>query len=140
MGLISRLRRAGYVWSWRLRYWWLDTPSGAQGRVVALCLSTLVVVVQFIQLAVAALSPRQPENQHAVIWWVVILIVMLVAAAVSLALMPKQEGAKPEEASGPTTEDGQPVKRYWGTHWIEDEFLLAWKITGRDPIKAKGGK
>jgi hypothetical protein len=43
-------------------------------------------------------------------------------------------------ADGPTTEDGQAVMRYWGTHWIDDTFQLAWKVVGRDPIKAKGGK
>jgi len=140
MGLIVSMRRARHVWSWRLRYWWLDTPSGAQAHVVVLCISMLIVVAQFIHLGIAALAPRPAEPQHAVIWWVVYLIVMLVAAAVSYAMRPKPENAKPVEGQGQTTEDGQSVKRYWGTHWIDDEFLLAWKITGRDPIKAKGGK
>ena len=31
----------------------------------------------------------------------------------------------------------EAVTRYWGTHWADDQFLLAWKITGRDPIRAR---
>lgn len=144
MGLISqarqRIHHRLHVWSWRWRYWWMDTPAGAQAHIVVLCLSALVVVCQFVGLAVAALNPRPMHEQHAVIWWVVYLIVMLVAAAVSYAMRPKPESAKPTEAQGPTTDDGQSVVRYWGTHWIDDEFLLAWKIVGRDPIRASGGK
>lgn len=144
MGLITqlrgRVRRARHIWSWRWRYWWLDTKAGAQAQVVLCCVSALVVVVQFIYMGIAMASPRPAEPQHAIIWWVVYLIVMLVAAAVSYAMRPKPESAKPTQAQGPTTEDGQSVVRYWGTHWIDDEFLLAWKIVGRDPIKASGGK
>ena len=145
MGLMSsmhaRWRRARHVWSWRLRYWWLDTPSGAQAHMVVFCFSTLIVIIQFIHLGIMALTPRPPgEPQKSIIWWVVYLIVVLVAAAVSFAMRPKNESAKPTQAQGPTTDDGQSVVRYWGTHWIDDEFLLAWKIVGRDPIKASGGK
>lgn len=145
MGLISRtaayLRRRCYVWSWRARYWWLDTPSGAHAHVLVFALAALVVMVQFIYAGIAALAPR-PANapQESIIWWVVYLIVALVAAGVAYAMRPKTENANPTQATGPTTEDGQSVVRYWGTHWIDDEFLLAWKIVGRDPIKASGGK
>jgi hypothetical protein len=144
MGLIQRMRerirRVRHVWSWRARYWWLDTPGGAQAHVLALCMSLLVVIIQIIYAAVAALTPHPSGPQHAIIWWVAYLIVALVAAAVSYALRPKPESAKATEAQGPTTDDGQSVVRYWGTHWIDDEFVLAWKITGRDKIKASGGK
>lgn len=145
MGLISnwheRYRRLRHIWSWRVRYWWLDTPAGAQAHVVAFCISTLVVIAQLIHVSLVALLPRAPNApQHAIIWWVAYLIVALVAAAVSYALRPKPESAKPTQASGPTTDDGQSVTKYWGTHWIDDEFLLAWRIVGRDPIKASGGK
>lgn len=144
MGLINRLRERVahrlYVWSWRARYWWLDTRAGAQAHIVACCLGLLVVVVQIIHVSVSALNPQPLREQHSVIWWVVYLIVALVAAAVSIALRPKVENKPADQVTGPTTEDGQSCRRYWGTHWIEDEFLLAWKIVGRDPIKASGGK
>jgi hypothetical protein len=144
MGLTNRLaRRAAHrlhVWSWRTRYWWLDTHAGAQAHIVACCLGVLVVVVQCVHLSVAALNPQPLREQHSIIWWVVYLIVALVAAAVSIALRPKVDNKPADQVTGPTTQDGQSVKRYWGTHWVDDEFLLGWKITGRDPIKASGGK
>ncbi|WEN13706.1 hypothetical protein PY254_10655 [Rhodanobacter sp. AS-Z3] len=140
MGLILRGRHRCNVWSWRLRYWWMDTHAGQQAHIAVLCLAALVVVGQMVHLGIAALHPAPVTEQHSVIWWVVYLIVMLVAAAVSYAMRPKAENTKPTEQSGPTTEDGQSVMRFWGTHWIDDEFLLAWKIVGRDPIKASGGK
>lgn len=141
MGLISAVRRMHYVWSWRLRYWWLDTRGGQEAHVVLFCLAVLVVILQLIRVSIATLLPPPPgEPVKAIYWWVVQLIILVIAAAISYALRPKPENAKPTEGRGPTTEDGQAVTRYWGTHWIEDEFLLAWKIVGRDPIKAKGGK
>src|SRR6185437_1891727 len=85
MGLIARLharlRHRHYVWSWRMRYWWLDTSAGAQA---------LIVVLQFIGLGIAALAPRPAgKPQESIIWWVVYVIVMLIAAAVSYAMRPK---------------------------------------------------
>ena len=35
MGLIASIRRLHYVWSWRVRYWWLDTRQGEQAHWVA---------------------------------------------------------------------------------------------------------
>lgn len=141
MGLMPRLRRAHHVWNWRLRYWWLDTREGAAAHVVVFCMAVLVVILQLIKMSIAALLPPPPgEPVKAVYWWVVQLIVMVVAAVVAYALRPKPENAKPQEGQGPTTEDGQATIRAWGTVWIPDVFLLAWKIVGRDPIRADGGK
>jgi heme/copper-type cytochrome/quinol oxidase subunit 2 len=141
MGLTTQLRRLRHVWTWRLRYWWMDTDDGKRAHVAALCLSVLVVIVQLIRVAVAALVPP-PAHQprQAIVWWVVQIILLIVSAAISYALRPKPENAKPQDGEGPTTEDGQAVRRYWGTCWIDDTFQLAWKIVGRDPIRAKGGK
>lgn len=141
MGLTSHLRRLRYVWGWRIRYWWMDTEDGQRAHVAALCLAVLVVIVQLVRMSVAALFPKPAhEPQQAVIWWVVQIILLIVSAIISYALRPKPENAKPVEGQGPTTEDGQAVHRYWGVHWIDDQFQLAWKVVGRIPIKAKGGK
>lgn len=141
MGLIAHARRLHYVWSWRLRYWWLDTPAGAQAHVGALALSVFVVIVQLVRMAVAALLPPPPgEPAEAVYWWVVQLIILVVSAVISYALRPKTEAPKPAAGDAPTTEDGQAMKDYFGTCWVEDEFLLAWKMVGTDRIRTKGGK
>lgn len=141
MGLIDRGRRLHYVWTWRMRYWWLDTPAGAQARVGALALGVFVVIVQLIRMAVAALTPAPVgEPVKAVYWWVVQLIILVVSMAVSYALRPKVENPKPASGDAPTTEDGQAVKDHFGTCWVEDEFLLAWKMMGTDPIRSRGGK
>lgn len=147
MGLIkhSRLRdRIAYkcdTWYWRARYWWMDTRGGAEAHVVAFCLALFVVIAQLVRMSVAALLPPPPgEPAKAVYWWVIQIIIAVVAAIISYALRPKIETQQPKDADGPTTEDGQAVVRYWGTHWIKDEFLLAWKVVGRDPIYGEGGK
>ncbi|MEO7067441.1 MAG: hypothetical protein ABI114_11070 [Rhodanobacter sp.] len=140
MSLNTRVRHRCHVWRWRARYWWMDTHNGAIAHILLLCVSALVVVIQFIYAGIAMLAPPKREPQQAIIWWVVYLIVMLIAAAVSYAMRPKPQSKTQDNPTGPTTEDGQSVVRYWGTHWVDDEFLLAWKITGRDPIKASGGK
>ena len=151
MGLIrdSRasawLRERRYVWGWRLRYWWMDTEDGERARLTAFCLAVLVVVMQLIRMAVAAVLPeaRAPgEPAAAVYWWVVQLIILVVAAAMAYASRPKVEQAQARQAEVKTVEDGTPVKDYLGTCWIEheDNFLLAWKVVGQDAIKSDGGK
>lgn len=145
MGMIERssaqLRRLRHVWTWRLRYWWFDTESGRQAHIVCAGIAALVVVLDLIKMGIAALSPPPPGHPaKAVIWWVVYIIVALLAAAMYIAMKPKIEKPAQDDPKGPTTEDGQAVVRYWGTHWIDDTFQLAWKVVGRDPIKAKGGK
>lgn len=73
-------------------------------------------------------------------WWIVQLAVMLVSAYISYAMRPKVEPPKPQEADVPTVEDGQAVKHHFGTVWISDEYVLAWKMMGTKAIKTKGGK
>lgn len=143
MGLMAALRLRRYVWTWRVRYWWLDTRSGAQARVALLCLGALVVVMQLVRMAVAALAQPAPGAPvQAVYWWVVQLIIMIVAAVVSYAMRPKAQSAAEQSNDPPTVEDGTAVRDYGGTVWIEheDNFLLGWKVVGRDPIRTKGGK
>lgn len=143
MGLITRTRELRYVYGWRLRYWWMDTKDGRRAHIVGFCLAVLVVIVQFVRLAVAALVPPLPDAPvKAVYWWVVQLIIMVVAAVVAYAMRPDPPKAAERKTSSPTVEDGTPVKDYGGTVWIDhdDNNLLAWKVVGRDAIKSDGGK
>lgn len=143
MGLIERARELRYVYGWRLRYWWMDTRDGRRAHIAALCLSVLVVIVQLVRLAVAALVPPPPgEPVQAVYWWVVQLIIMVVAAVVAYALRPDPPKAAERKVETPTVEDGTPIIDCGGTVWFEhDETrLLAWKVVGRDAIKSDGGK
>jgi hypothetical protein len=135
--LANSLRRTRHIWSWRLRYWWMDTRAGAQAQVILCCVSALVAVLDIIHVVT---TPPPPGPHEAVIWWVVYIIVALIAAAVSYATRQKSQTPAQNTPTGQTTEDGQSVIRFWGTHWIDDQFLLAWKIIGRDPIKSSGGK
>lgn len=143
MGLMDHMRRRGYVWQWRLRYWWVDTESGARARVGGFVLALLVLVAQLIRMAVAALlPPAGPAPQQAVYWWVVQLVILVVAAAISYALRPKVEPPQEQQHEAPTVQDGTAARDYFGTVWIDhdDNFLLAWKVVGRDPIYTKSGK
>lgn len=141
MGLIASIRRLHYVWSWRARYWWLDTPGGERAHLALFALSLLVVCIQLLRMFVAAVvAPPAGEPAKAIYWWVVQLIIAIVAAAISYAMRPKPQAPTPQASEAPTVEDGLSAKHYFGTCWVTDEFLLAWKNTGTIPIKTKGGK
>ena len=140
MGLSGRARRLHYVYSWRLRYWWLDTRQGEIARRIVMYAFALIAVVQALRMANAAAQPPQPVVEAIWPWWVIQLIIMLVSAAISYALAPKPEAPKPQEIDAPTTEDGLSAKHHFGTVWVGDECLLAWKMTGTEAIKSDGGK
>lgn len=139
--LIQRAKKKTTICRWRLRYWWMDTREGRRAQVAVFCFAVLVVVVQLVQVAVAALAPPPADQPaKAVYWWVVQLIILIVSVAISYAMRPKTEQPKPQAGTAPTIEDGQSIKHHFGTVWVEDEFILAWKVTGTVPIKTKGGK
>lgn len=147
MGMIAHYRELRYRATWRLRYWWLDTPAGARAHVGALCVAVLVLVWQMVRLAIAALSPPPAhtlagEPVHAVAWWVVQLVIAVVAAVISYALRPKPQEPPDRNLESPTVQDGSAVKDFGGTVWIdyEDDFLLHYEVVGRDAIYSKGGK
>lgn len=140
MGLMARLRKRVRVYQWRLRFWWLDTPAGSTAQTVTCCLAALVVIMQMVRMAVAALAPPDPDEPILAYWWIVQLVVMIVAAVLVYANRPKPEMPKPSAGKAPTVEDGQSIKHHLGTVWVEDEFFLAWRVTGTVPIKSKGGK
>ena len=140
MGLIASVRRLHYVWGWRTRYWWLDTRSGERAHLAIFALALLVVLLQLLRMFAAAVVPSPDEPAKAIYWWVVQLIIAIVAAAISYAMRPKPQPPQPQAAEAPTVEDGLSAKHYFGTCWVNDEFLLAWKMMGTEPIKTKGGK
>ena len=147
MGLIEkcrpseRLRALVDLHTLRLRYWYLDTDAGRHAQLWAFAAALLVLLVQIVRMAVAAAFPEaRPEPAQAVVWWVVQLVIAIVSAVIAYALRPKIETPKPAEADMPTTEDGRAVPEAHGTVWIEDEFMLAYKVMGRVPIKSGGKK
>ena len=147
MGLIDRIRALRFMYAWRVRHWWMDTDGGRRARVTLFCLSLLLLAWQLVKIAVASLYPPPEysllgEPVQAVYWWVVQLIIAIVAAVVAYAMRPKPPQQQERKIESPTVQDGTAVKDYLGTCWIEydDNFLLAWKIVGRDAIRTKGGK
>ena len=145
MGLMAaipaRWRAYAGLQALRLRYWYLDTDAGRQAQLWAFAGALLAMVVQIVRMAVAALSPAAQEGPvQAPYWWVVQLVIAIISAVISYALRPKLEPPKPGEADTPTVEDGRAVPEVHGTCWIQDEFLLAYKVVGRVPIRTGGGK
>lgn len=139
--VIARARRWRYVYGWKLRYWWCDTEHGEQSRIGLFCIAVLVMIIQLIKLFVAAVLPPPPDEPvKAVYWWVVQLIIAIVSAIISYAMRPKPEPAKPVDGKAPVTEDGQSALEVYGEYWIEDEFVLAHQVVGRQPIKSGGKK
>ena len=145
MGLTAHIphRWRAYValQSLRLRYWYLDTESGRRGQLWGFAAALLVLLAQLVRLAVAvALPEARPEPAQAVVWWVVQLVIAVISAVIAYAMRPKLEPPKPNESSTPTTEDGRSVPEVHGTCWITEEFLLAYKVVKRVPIKSGGKK
>ena len=142
MGLSLRARAShrANVWYWRARYWWMDTEDGQQSRTALLCLSVLVVIIQLIKMFVAAalpmVSPDEPVK--AIYWWVVQLIIAIVAAVAAYALAPKVEAPPAKQQDMPTVDDGQAVLEIHGDCWIDEEFIMAQMVVGKDPIKSEG--
>lgn len=152
MGVITRnrpserIRKLAYVWSWRARYWFLDTEAGQKTRIGTLVVSLLVCIADALWILHLATLPR-PAGAPVTAVFVIddiiyYVIILIIAALIAYAMRPKPENAKPQESKSPTTVDGTPVKDYFGTCWIDhdDTHLLAWRMTGRDPIRSKGGK
>lgn len=142
MGVIAWLRKRTFVWSWRARYWWMDTRDGRVANIATCVLLALGSIVALVHSVVSALlSPIPPDAPaSAIAPWVVQIIIAVVLAVVSYALTPKPEAPAPEQEKAPTVEDGLAVPEVYGTCWIDQEYILAWKGMGRDKIKSKGGK
>lgn len=135
------LSRLWYVYSWRVRFWWLDTPAGdmaRRGTALLLALAGLAWAIAQLLVPPPALDATAPRQ--AFYWWVQ-LAIMVVSMIVS-ALLTKTDQTKPEVQTPdiPTTEEGTAIKRIYGTVRISEPQVLAWQSAGTTPIKAKGGK
>ena len=141
MGLTERARYRLDDWSWRLRYWWLDTESGARAHVGMFVVSLLVLAYQIAKLALAALLPPPPgEPAKAIYWWVVQLIIAIVSAILSYMLRPKTPKQAESDPKGPTVEDGLCVDDHFGTVVVQRPHMLTWKVVRKQKIKQKTGK
>ena len=140
--LARRIAKKVTVYRWRLRYWWMDTREGELMQRCACAAFALASVVQIIRASITALAAAPVPKPVEAIWpvWVIQLIIAVVAAAISYAMRPKTEKPKPQSGEAPTIEDGQSIKHHFGTVWVDDELVLAWKVTGTTPIKTKSGK
>lgn len=137
MGLMPSIRRIVYVWSWRLRYWWLDTQSGQIAQWAALAMLGLLALLQIVNRLIQAATSTADEPAKA---FIDLLVAIFTLGAVSYALRPKlPSAAAPETGDVPTTEDGLAAQHHFGECWIEDQFQLAHKVVGKQAIQTKGG-
>ncbi len=70
----------------------------------------------------------------------VFLAVLVVSVALMAAIRPKQEPPAVQEGNTPTTEEGVKLRKVYGTVWVSDPSLIAFKKMGTIPIRSKGGK
>lgn len=141
MGLIATIQRWRYIYTWRLRYWWMDTASGMHARLCLSVISGIAGVIWAVMLLIRPTRPVRAEEPHqAIIWFVVWLIVALLIAVAAYMMTGRPKPPAAQQGDTPTTDDGQSVKHHFGTCWVDDSFLLAWKLMGRSAIKSKGGK
>ena len=141
MGLIAHIKKRAGIWWWRVKFFWLDTREGEYLRLSLCGIGAIIAIAKLAQMYVEASVPPPPgQPQKAIYWWVVQLIILAISAIVSYALRPKPAMAKPVKGEAPVTEDGVAVVHCFGECWIDDEFLLAWKIVGKEKIQVKSGK
>jgi len=68
-----------------------------------------------------------------IIWTLVTLVVgLLVVIALPTSVAPEAR-----TATAPEVLDGRKIRRVYGTVWIDDPTVLAWKPMGTVPIKSK---
>lgn len=142
MELIARIRHCvGYVWYWRVRYWWFDKPGGAFARWFALVGALFLCCMYGISAIIMAARPHPAHApRQAIVWFIVWAIIAIVAALAVVLLSNSKPAAPPDaKANAPTMQDGKAARRYYGTFCMQDPAELGWKIVGKDPIYSDGG-
>jgi hypothetical protein len=72
---------------------------------------------------------------------VVSIVLSVISAAISARMALKNiKNAKPETGSVPQAKDGTGIRKIYGTVWVDDSQVLAWKDLPPEPIKSKAGK
>ena len=72
---------------------------------------------------------------------IVQVVIAIVAAIVSSYLAQKNlPQASPAQGGSPEANDGTAIRKIYGTVWVDDSQVLAWKDLPPEPIKKKAGK
>lgn len=72
---------------------------------------------------------------------IVQVVVAIVAAIVSSYLaMQNLPNAKAQQGGVPDATDGTSIRKIYGTVWVDDSQVCAWKDLPPEPIKKKAGK
>lgn len=72
---------------------------------------------------------------------VVQVVIAIVAAVVSSYLSMKNlPNASPNTGGVPEAKDGTVIRKIYGTVWVDDSQVLAWRDLPPEPIKKKAGK
>lgn len=72
---------------------------------------------------------------------VVQIVVAVVAAVVSSYLsMRNLPNATARTGGAPEAKDGTVIRKIYGTVWVDDSQVLAWKELPPEPIRKKAGK
>ena len=72
---------------------------------------------------------------------VVQVVVAIVAAVVSSYLSMKNlPNASARTGGVPEARDGTAIRKIYGTVWVDDSQVLAWKELPPEPIRKKAGK
>ena len=73
--------------------------------------------------------------------WVVQAIVTVVASVLMAYVnRPNIPNAKPATGGAPEANDGTVIRKIYGTVWVDDSQVRAWKELSPEPIRKKTGK
>jgi hypothetical protein len=85
-------------------------------------------------------APGLPQP-HFAFWNIFIQIgIAIISSLISAALAPKPKAPEPVKARVPVVEEGRKIGKVYGTVWVDDSMVLAFKPVGTIKIKSKGKK
>ena len=68
------------------------------------------------------------------------IIILVIAIIIAVTYKPKTQSPEPAKSSAPEVLDGRKIRKIYGTVWVDDSMVLAWKQNGTVPIRSKGKK
>lgn len=140
LSIRDRVSHRATVWYWRARYFWFDTENGAWTRAGIIGALVLLSISQMIGAAVSLHTLATTDEPIKAYTWLVQIVIAIIAAILVFALMPKVEAPQAKQQDMPTVEDGQAAVELHGDGWIEEEFIKAQVVLGKEPIKGEGKK